>query len=179
MLVWVSIALKRHHDRSNFYKGQYLIGAGLQFQRFSPLSSWQEAWQHSGRHGASEGAKSSTSWSEGNQEETNILRQLGGSSLCPPPQWHISLNKATPPSSATPGPSILKLTHMASQTVCVGGLLVCVCIVVHERTKLWPFYKLGLKVSHIVQAAMVQLALDPSFLLNQHNGIAIRLHALS
>jgi hypothetical protein len=34
---------------------------GLQFQRFSPLSLWQEAWQSSGRHGAGEGAENSTS----------------------------------------------------------------------------------------------------------------------
>jgi hypothetical protein len=40
---------------SNSYKGRYLIGASLQFQRFSPLSSWQEAWQHPSRHGAGEG----------------------------------------------------------------------------------------------------------------------------
>jgi hypothetical protein len=29
----------RHHDQGNSYKGQHLIGAGLQVQRFSPLSS--------------------------------------------------------------------------------------------------------------------------------------------
>jgi hypothetical protein len=29
-------------------------------------------------------------------------RQLGGRSLSPPSQWHISFNKATPPKSATP-----------------------------------------------------------------------------
>jgi hypothetical protein len=29
----------RHHDQSKYYKGQHLIGAGLQAQRFSPLSS--------------------------------------------------------------------------------------------------------------------------------------------
>jgi hypothetical protein len=34
--------------------------AGLQFQRFNPLSPWWEAWQHAGRHGAG-GAESSTS----------------------------------------------------------------------------------------------------------------------
>jgi hypothetical protein len=59
-LVRVSIAVKRHHEQGNSYKQQHLIGAGLQVQRFSPLSSWKEAWQHAGRHGA-EGAKSSTS----------------------------------------------------------------------------------------------------------------------
>jgi hypothetical protein len=34
-------------------------GAGLQFQRFSPLSSRKETWQCPGRHGAGEGAESS------------------------------------------------------------------------------------------------------------------------
>ena len=28
------IAVKRHHDKTNFYKGNHLIGAGLQVQRF-------------------------------------------------------------------------------------------------------------------------------------------------
>jgi hypothetical protein len=40
--------VKRHHDQSNSYKAQQLIGPGLQVQRFSPLSSWLEAWQHAG-----------------------------------------------------------------------------------------------------------------------------------
>jgi|UPI00001F6546 hypothetical protein len=62
------ITVKRHHDHSNSYKGKHLIGAGLQFQRFSPLSSWREAWQHAGRQGG-EGAKSSTSLSKDSQEE--------------------------------------------------------------------------------------------------------------
>ena len=61
VLVRVSVAMKRHHDHGNSHKGKHLIGAGLQFQRFSPLLSWQEAWQHAGRHGAGEGAESSTS----------------------------------------------------------------------------------------------------------------------
>jgi hypothetical protein len=68
VLVWVNIALKRHHDQGNFppppqgnsYKEQYLIGADLQFQRFSLFSSWQEAWQAVGRHGTG-GAENSTS----------------------------------------------------------------------------------------------------------------------
>ena len=38
------IAVKRHHDQGNSYKGKHLIGAGLQFQRLSPFSSWQKAW---------------------------------------------------------------------------------------------------------------------------------------
>ena len=44
--------MKRHHEHSNSYKGIHLIGAGLPFQRFSPLSSWQEAWQYAGRYAA-------------------------------------------------------------------------------------------------------------------------------
>ena len=35
----VFIAVKRHHDHSNSYKGKHLIGAGLQVRRFGPLSS--------------------------------------------------------------------------------------------------------------------------------------------
>jgi hypothetical protein len=52
----VSIAVKRHHDQNNSYKDKHLIGAGLEFQRFSPLS-WPEAWQHPGKCGAGEGAE--------------------------------------------------------------------------------------------------------------------------
>ena len=39
VLVRVSIAVKRHHDQGNSYKRKHLIGAGLEFQRFSPLLS--------------------------------------------------------------------------------------------------------------------------------------------
>ena len=52
VLVRVFIAVKRHHDQGNTYKGKQLIGAGLQFQRFSPLQSWWEAWHLRGRLGA-------------------------------------------------------------------------------------------------------------------------------
>jgi hypothetical protein len=54
--------MKRHRDHHNSYKEKHLNGADLQFQRFSSLSSWQEAWQHAGRYGAGEGAESSTSF---------------------------------------------------------------------------------------------------------------------
>jgi hypothetical protein len=50
------ISVKKHHDSGNAYKDKHLVGAGLQFHWFTPLSSWQEAWQHAGRHGAG-GAK--------------------------------------------------------------------------------------------------------------------------
>jgi hypothetical protein len=35
-------AVNRHHEQGISYKGQHLIGAGLQVQRVSPLSSRQE-----------------------------------------------------------------------------------------------------------------------------------------
>jgi hypothetical protein len=41
VFVRVSIAVKRHHDQSNFYKGNF-IGAALLVQRFSLLSSRQK-----------------------------------------------------------------------------------------------------------------------------------------
>ena len=46
----VSTAVKRHHDLDNSYKGKHFIVAGLQFQRFAPLSSGQEAGQRADRH---------------------------------------------------------------------------------------------------------------------------------
>jgi hypothetical protein len=55
----LSISVKRHHDHRISYERKHLIGAGLQFQRFSPLSPWAEAWQYADRQGAV-GAKSST-----------------------------------------------------------------------------------------------------------------------
>ena len=42
VLIGVLVSVKRHHDQGNSYKEQHLIGAGLQFQRFSPLALWQE-----------------------------------------------------------------------------------------------------------------------------------------
>ena len=40
--VRVFAAMNRHHDQGNSYKGQHLIGVGLQVQRFSLLSLRQE-----------------------------------------------------------------------------------------------------------------------------------------
>lgn len=34
----------------NSYKRKHLIGTCLDFQRISPLSTWQKAWQHTGRY---------------------------------------------------------------------------------------------------------------------------------
>ena len=51
--------MKRHHDQGNSHKGKHVIGVGLEFQRFSPLSSWWDAWKYTGRHSAGEGAEDS------------------------------------------------------------------------------------------------------------------------
>ena len=46
-----SIAVKRHRDHGNSYKGKHVIGTGVWFQRCSPLLAWQETWQYAARHG--------------------------------------------------------------------------------------------------------------------------------
>lgn len=54
------------------HKGKHLIGDGLEFQRLSPLLSWQEAWQQAGRHGAGEEAENSISGAEGNRQRDGL-----------------------------------------------------------------------------------------------------------
>ena len=93
----------------------HLIGAGLQVQRFSPLSSRWKTWQHSGRHGAG-GAESSASLSEGCQEKTGF--QPARMRILQPThtvthffqQGHTYSNKATPPSTATPWAKLIQVT---------------------------------------------------------------------
>ena len=41
---WDFIYVNRHHDHGKYYKGQYLIGSGLQVQRFRPLSLYQSVF---------------------------------------------------------------------------------------------------------------------------------------
>ena len=113
VLVRVSIAVKRHHDHGNSYKGKHFIGAGLWFQRFSPLSSWQEAWWHVSRHGAGKAPcwefyiwirrKKMTHWTW--LEPLDL--KLSSSDTLPPvthflQQHHTYSNTATPRNSATP-----------------------------------------------------------------------------
>ena len=69
-LIFVSIAMKSHHEQGTTYKSKQLIGAGLQFQRFSPFLSQQEGWQHAGRQDDGVEAECSASLSQGSQEET-------------------------------------------------------------------------------------------------------------
>lgn len=40
----ISNATMRHNNHGNAYKRKHLIEDGLWFQKFSPLSSWQEMW---------------------------------------------------------------------------------------------------------------------------------------
>jgi hypothetical protein len=62
--------VKRHHDQCIAHEGQHLIKANIKFQKFSPLSSRQEAWQCLGKHGSGEGDEGYISCSEGNQKKT-------------------------------------------------------------------------------------------------------------
>jgi hypothetical protein len=90
----ISIVVKRHLDQGKSYKKQHLIRAGLQLQRFSLVSSWQEAWWHAGRHSAGEGDKSSAFDLKANRRRLTS-RQLGGGSQSPPPKSHTSCKMTT------------------------------------------------------------------------------------
>jgi hypothetical protein len=56
-LCWGSHCCKKTPWPNNSYKRKHWNGDSLQFQKFSPLSSWWRAWQHLDRHGAREGAE--------------------------------------------------------------------------------------------------------------------------
>lgn len=62
--------MKGRHDHDNSYSGKHLIGAGLQFQRFSPLS-WWEAWWRTGRHGSGEVSVLHLEWTVSKERETD------------------------------------------------------------------------------------------------------------
>lgn len=47
----VSIAVRRHYDQSNSYKGKHFLGSGLKLRDYSPLISWLEARYHADTHG--------------------------------------------------------------------------------------------------------------------------------
>jgi hypothetical protein len=106
------IAVRRHHDQGSSCKRKHVTGAGLQFQMFSPLSSWLETWQHPGRHGA-EGDKIQKQ-PRGDCHMQAARRRLW---ITLARHEHIYTysnkttfsNKAIPPNSATSyGPSIFK-----------------------------------------------------------------------
>jgi hypothetical protein len=59
--------MERHQDHNYFNKKVFIWGgADLQFQRFSPLLSWQETWWHADRHGPGDVAENSASGFSGN-----------------------------------------------------------------------------------------------------------------
>ena len=106
--------MNRHHDQDNSYKGQHLIRAGLQVQRFSPLSSWQETWQCPGRHSAGRRGehldpKAARRTLAGWSLSTKRPQSRGlCSDILPPKRPHL-FQQATSPNSATShGSSIFK-----------------------------------------------------------------------
>jgi hypothetical protein len=98
VLVRVSIAVKRHHDQGRIYKGQYLIGTALYFQRFHPLSSWQQGSIQADRRWRS-WEFYILFWLKPGKTVSQVARRRVSS---PFPQRHTSSNKATPPNSAIP-----------------------------------------------------------------------------
>jgi len=71
------------------------IAAGLQFQRFSPLTSWQESWEHPGRVGA---GRAQSSWWTGSRKGLSVplsIFWVYTNLKDQPPQWHTSSNKVT------------------------------------------------------------------------------------
>ena len=82
--------------KATLIKREHLIGAGLQFQRFSPLSSWQGAWWHAGRHGAGELTESSTSASEGSRKGLTLTLA-----------WTFETQNPTPSVLSLTGPHLL------------------------------------------------------------------------
>jgi hypothetical protein len=76
------------------------IEAGLQVQRFSPLSS---GWEHGSFQAGMVPEKLSVLHLHLEVPRRRLAsRQLGQGSLSPHPQWHTSSNKTTTPNSAIP-----------------------------------------------------------------------------
>ena len=110
VLLQVLLLLTVHHDQGKCYKGQHLIWADLQVQRFSPLSS---RWEHGSIQTVMV------------QEELRVLhlhpkearsilasRPLEGGSQSPSPSGHTYSNKATHLLIVPlPGSSIFKPPH--------------------------------------------------------------------
>ena len=107
------IAVKRNYDQVDSYKCKHLTGASLQFQRFSSLSSQQEAWQCVGRHGVGEGAEISTSLSESSltlPPWTELKNRTSKPTLTVThflPQGHTHSNKNISPNSVAQANSLV------------------------------------------------------------------------
>ena len=89
--------------------------SGLNFQRFSLLSSQSKVWWRAGRHGAGEGAESSTSWITGSWRQYDTLGVVWSHDASKPASAVTNLfqqgynhpNKVIPLSDTTSsGPSI-------------------------------------------------------------------------
>jgi hypothetical protein len=93
-------------------KRKHLTGVYLQFQRFSPLSSWQGALWHAGRHGAGEVAETSTFGSTGSRKREGLTCTF--ETLNPTLLTHYS-NKATSidPSQVVPLPDNQAFKYMS------------------------------------------------------------------
>jgi hypothetical protein len=85
--------VKRYHGQGNSYEGQYLIGAGLQVERFSLLSSRRE-------HGSFQAGMAQEELRVLHPDLTTAKRKLTlphwVELQSPGPQRHTSSNKATP-----------------------------------------------------------------------------------
>ena len=93
-------AVNRHHDQGSSHKGQHLVGAGLQVQRFCPLSlKWEHGSVQAGR--VQEELRVLHLAQKANRKRLSSMGQ-GGGSQSPHPQWHRSSHKAMRPNSATP-----------------------------------------------------------------------------
>ena len=99
--------MKRHCDHRNPYKGQYLIGPGLQVQRLTPLSSWWDTWRNTGRQGERERSESLHLYQQaaGREKYWAWLEYLKPQSQPAVTHFlqqdHFYSKKATPPNSAT------------------------------------------------------------------------------
>jgi hypothetical protein len=103
-----SIAVKRHHGHGNSYKGKHLTGVGLLFWGSLHYQHDRETWclRRSSEFcihisGSRKGETLSLEWAAWNLQAN--------------PQWHASLNKATPsnPSQAVPLPNAQAVKHMS------------------------------------------------------------------
>jgi hypothetical protein len=148
-------------NKATLYKGQHLVGAGLQVQSLSPLSSWQEAQQCPGRCGTG-GAESSTSSSKGSQEQT-VLRQLGVGSQSlhlqgpPPTRPHLLI-------VSLPVPNIFKPPHrpnifLPSSPVKWGNHHLSLCLPSREALLILMFFLL----CRASASSSVQMAIAMNF----------------
>jgi hypothetical protein len=89
--------VRTHHSQGCSYKGKHLIFlAGLQVQRFSPLSSWWEAWQHLGRHVMEEPRVLFPNIAEREHNDPTYLPWIDPSlfkAACPHPHWLKHMKK--------------------------------------------------------------------------------------